>query len=284
MIKTYFIGVLSKETGTHLSSLFAHRSAEQCSVIFDLCKGRDRSVVVDDQGGLQKTLSVENSFKRSSVTTKETTLAAIEELYYRLPRLLKHRTEWSTEKEKSFPTCIRLTVRSVDPEQNGNKNQRRPVSTKSKQTYIDGQVLLKNVDAVEKQASVLRQAIRPLLNSLVFAASQGCINITRINVALTGFQDVAAPSPTKRIANTVSSQNQHQSATRTKISSPAWTVQTATSTIRQPHSGVHVDVLNALPPDIAAEVRSGLHLGPQRTSFQKRTRIDQFFTSRKKSK
>ena len=260
-------------------------SAEQCSVIFDLCRGVDTNIVVDDQGGLQKTLSVENSFRRGSVTTKEKTMEVIEDLYHRLPRLLKNRTEWSSEKQKAFPTSIRLTVRSVEPEGKGDQ-RRRPTSTKSKQTCIDGKVLLRNQDSVEKQGDFLRQSIVPLLNSLVFASS-GDIDITRINVALTGFQDVAAASSPKAIETRLSPTHhrlsQRSTATRPKTISRELSAKTVPQSKIQPSDGwFDADVLRALPPDIAAEVRSGLH-SSQRSARGKRARIDQFFTSSKKA-
>lgn len=259
-------------------------SAEQCSSIFDLCRGQDRSTVVDDQGGLQKTLSVENSFKRGSLTKKEKILEVMEDLYRRLPRLLKNRTEWSSEKEKSYPTSIRLTVRSVDPVRKGD-NRRRPFSTTSKQTTFDGKMLLNAGDNVEKRASVLRLSVRPLLDSLVLHASNSnCIDVTKINVALTGFQDVAATSP--KAAKNPSSQSQiapSYAPAKARHSNRIYPPPASKLKTHSFENEFDADVLNALPPDIAAEVRNGLHSRKQQKApVKKRSRIDQFFASKKK--
>jgi hypothetical protein len=94
-----------------------------CDRLLDLCRGIDHTVVVDDEGGPPKTLSVENSFRRGTTTTMTigvgSTLPAqwhdklLGDLYRRLPRLFDDRTAWSTHPELAYPTTIRLTVRLV---------------------------------------------------------------------------------------------------------------------------------------------------------------------------
>lgn len=157
--------------------------------IFDLCRGVDNSSVVDDEGGIPKTLSVENSFRRGTVKSEEKVLAHMEDLHLRLPRLLHNRTSWSTNPELSFPTIIRLTVRLVD--HTIGEKRRRPFATTSAQRPFDGKALLAagNLDdGSSKQSDLLRQAIAPLLQKLLL--SRGDINLTRVNVALSGFMDV----------------------------------------------------------------------------------------------
>ena len=108
------------------------------------------------------------------------------DLYNRLPRLFEDRTSWSPCKDLAFPKTIRLTVRIVDE----NSNRRRPFITKSQQRAFGGQVFLKSVSAREK---LLQEAVSPLLQSLLF--SETSINLTRVNIALTNFQDtVSSPA------------------------------------------------------------------------------------------
>jgi len=213
----------------------------------------------------------------------------MEDLYQRLPRLLNNRTEWSTDKAKAFPTSIRLTVRLVDPERKGD-NRRRPFSTKSKQTSFDGKLLLSNAESAETQTTVLRKSIRPLLESLVSGSTSNNIDITRINVALTGFQDVVATgSPKDATKSSLDHSNQPlQSSSQSKAaisnlkpqSTAPRKVQSFKSNVRI-SDDIDAEVLSALPPDIAAEVRSGLHSSKHQRPAPKRTRIDQFFSSKK---
>lgn len=162
----------------------------QCDHFINLCRGFDDSPVLDDGGGLQKTLSVENSFRRGSVRSKEAVLAALESLYRRLPRLFKKRIEWSNLPERAYPKTIRVTARSMTQDSARSGSRRRPFVTHSQQAAFDGVSLLR-VDA-EKQASILREAVKPLVQSLVY--SKRDVNLTRLNIALCNFQDIPTSS------------------------------------------------------------------------------------------
>lgn len=106
----------------------------------------------------------------------------MEDLYRRLPRLLQNRTSWSTRPDCAFPTVIRLTVRLVDPT---HRQHRRPFRTTSAQRPIDGRALF--MAAITEQNSILKKEVHPLMEKLL---SREEVNVTRVNVALSGFQDI----------------------------------------------------------------------------------------------
>lgn len=163
-------------------------SADLCSTLVELCSGQDESCIVDDQGCLQKTLSVENSFRRGTIRTKESVINVMEDLYRRLPRLLKDRTAWSIDPSRAYPTTIRLTVRSVVE----GDVRRRPFETHSQQIAFDGRPLVSETLNEKDAAEFLRRFLAPLLKSLVL--SSGDINVTKLNIGVTNFQDIPASS------------------------------------------------------------------------------------------
>ena len=89
-------------------------SEQQCDIILGNCRGLDKTRVVDDQGGLPKTVSCENSFRRGTLCSMKGVWVALGQLFDRLPRLLKDRTSWSKRPDSAYPLTIRLTVRVVD--------------------------------------------------------------------------------------------------------------------------------------------------------------------------
>ena len=120
------------------------------------------------------------------------------DLFVRLPLLLRDRASWSCNHSKAYPTTIRLTVRLVDNNLTNNnttanrkKRRRRPFVTNSKQAPINGKRLLEEKDS-KVLIQILKQSISPLLNSLLSGSED--INITRMNIALTNFQDITATS------------------------------------------------------------------------------------------
>jgi hypothetical protein len=172
------------------------------------CRGIDISTVEDDQGGLPKTVSVENSFKRGSVLTQVRVCQAMEELYNRLPRLLHERAGWSTASTKSpaalsssplslsleprpppdYPTTIRLTARIVVKDLSAlqsptGRSRRRPFMTHSKQVAFDGEAFM---NEISQPAAFLRRCVNPLLRDLVFKSTD--IDVTRLNIAVTNFR------------------------------------------------------------------------------------------------
>jgi hypothetical protein len=160
----------------------------QCDLLIQRCRGLDTTEVVDDEGGLPKTVSVENSFRQSTIRSLELVWRALEDLFVRLPRLLQDRTSWSLDPDHAFPTTIRFTIRMVDPSLL-HKRRRRPYVTRSKQSPFNGKAFLKQDKNEEQQSVTLKRCITPLLRQLLSDAMD--INVTRMNIAVTNFQDVA---------------------------------------------------------------------------------------------
>jgi hypothetical protein len=231
----------------------------------------------------------------------------MEDLYERLPRLLKERAQWSHAPVKAYPTTIRLTVRSVIKAGSSmnqlaslQKTRRRPFVTHSKQMAVDGQALMALED-VNGKRNFLRRIVAPLMRTLLPSAEE--INVTRINVATTNFQDVllVVPTPhstvrpsnfrltqsptcldgspnlsgTTKVAAAVSVTN--DASGRREFISPSKLNNRMTKLRRADSEPLVVDpaVLAELPEDIAAEVRRAY---PQmKVASTKRKRIDQFF-------
>ena len=101
-------------------------------LIWNRCHGIDAWSIIDDNGELAKTVSVEDSFVRGSITTKDQILSKLEHLYTRLLRLLKERRDESLSQEHSFPRGIRLSLRIVE-DKLSVQHKRRPFKTHSKQ-------------------------------------------------------------------------------------------------------------------------------------------------------
>jgi hypothetical protein len=271
----------------------------------------DDSPVVDDNGGLPKTVSVENSFRRGTILTQRAVNDAMEDLYERLPRLLKERALWSQATAKAYPTTIRLTVRSVINTKTGSsmsqqanlqRTRRRPFVTHSKQMAVDGQAFMA-LEGVNSKRSFLRRIVAPLVRTLLPSAEQ--INVTRINIAVTKFQDLLLVAPTPHAAGTVRQSNfrlmqspvcldgspnlsgvtkvaaatatKHVSDRRESIS-PSKRPPRLSKLRHADSEPLVVDpaVLAELPADIAAEVRRA-YPKMKVASSTKRKRIDQFF-------
>jgi hypothetical protein len=147
-------------------------------------------MIEDDQGGPPKTVSVENSFRRGSTRTLDAVWAALDELFVRLPRLLKDRKSWSPLPQSAYPRTIRLSLRMVDASLRNRK--RRPFQTTSKQAPFDGNSLMREQD-LHKQSDLLKRSVFPLVHQLVEAHHGEEIDVTRINIAVTNFQDIPAP-------------------------------------------------------------------------------------------
>jgi hypothetical protein len=174
------------------------RSTDHCNEILDLCNGIDNSLIVDDDGTLQKSLSVENSLRRGTIRTKDQVLHVMEDLYRRLPLLLKDRKEWSEHPSLAYPTVIRVTARSsFDPIGKGRRD--RSFITRSQQAKFEGgRAICNDGLTASEAAAILRQHVAPLLQSLLFTSQT--INVTRLNICVTSFQDInIIPSNQKRL-------------------------------------------------------------------------------------
>jgi hypothetical protein len=252
VVRFFSLFIFFSYTSQQLISSLPVRRA--CDRLLDLCRGIDHSVIVDDEGGPPKTLSVENSFRRGTTTTNGYATPAqvhdelLRDLYRRLPRLFDDRTAWSTHPESAYPTTIRLTVRLVVAktvvEPHNSQRSCRTTTTKTMQQPFNGQTFLKCASAPERE-QLLRRAVTPLLHSLLFSHREANkktastnFDVTRINIALTNFQDVvvlgsSSPSPRRR------SQQQQPKSSRF-VASPAGatkTTTTATTGSYQPTQG-----------------------------------------------
>ena len=190
-------------------------SEEHCDFLLQRCQGLDTTEIIDDEGGLSKTLSVENSFRRGTVRDMNSVWRGLDDLFLRLPKLLQDRTSWALDPDRAFPTTIRLTMRMVDPHL---MHKRRPYVTRSKQAIINGKALIKEKD-LQNQSLLLKNQVTPLLRQLLSTSEAKDINVTRMNIAVTNFQDVTVHSP-----QNVSRQGSLFSATKKRRVSPNETV------------------------------------------------------------
>ena len=238
-------------------------------------------------------MSVENSFRRNTMRTEAAVWQALRDLFRRLPRLLDDRCDSS----QSFPNTIRLTATVVDR----SIQKKRPFVTRSKQCSFDGKRLMMERDSTNKSEQ-LRKAVTPLVNYLVFGDVE--INVVRLNVAVTDFQDLleSSSSLTSPWAAFSVKGNEARAGKRQRTSwvSPARDVSSDALQKREslpsgfhdrafvsnhaakinlppekmPSSIKRIDpaVLAELPPDIQAEVCRTYN-----TQYPSKRTIDQFF-------
>jgi nucleotidyltransferase/DNA polymerase involved in DNA repair len=168
------------------SCLYRNENSGFCDLLINRCRGRDSARVFDDKGIPSKTISVEDSFKRGSVTSIEKVIQNIDPLITRILRLLDKRTEQSSMPKDSFPKVIRLTARVVDPSIN---NIHRPFRNVSKQTKFNGKAILEMKEIKEKE-DMLRKIVVALVT--VLNNIQDRLDVTRLNLAMTSFVDIHA--------------------------------------------------------------------------------------------
>jgi hypothetical protein len=168
---------------------FSFISERQGTLLLQKCQGIDHTEIIDDDGGLCKTVSVEDSFRRGSVTTRECLWEKVDELFDRLPRLLDERRASSKDQwHNAYPTTIRLTIRVVDESLKLSKTRRRPFITTSKQSPFQGKTLLSMASTKQRNA-LLQTAVEPLLNQLLLDVGKS-LDVTRVNLATTNFMDL----------------------------------------------------------------------------------------------
>jgi hypothetical protein len=166
-----------------------------CHNILEKCRGIDKSIIEDDSGELPKTLSVENSFRRGTMTTEKSLVQSMESLYSRMTRLVQQRVadELNSNAKRvekipfcQYPTVVRVTIRFA-PKEIDLRNGRRFGVTRSRQESFDS-LRLMNESIPEKQVLLLRQAVTPLLIFCVNTYGSGeSLNVTRLNIALSNF-------------------------------------------------------------------------------------------------
>lgn len=160
--------------------------------MLDRCRGLDTDLLVDDEGGATKTVSVEDSFRRGTVKSIDKVWDLLNALFIRLPQLLQDRAIWSSNPKLAYPSTLRLTMRLVD--QSLAVGKRRPFVTRSKQISINGKALIQTTDTA-KQASLLSAWVTPLVRSMLVTERNTLeLDLTRMNLAVTNFFDVASKS------------------------------------------------------------------------------------------
>lgn len=171
------------------------KARQRAITLLQNCCGIDESPIVDDDGGLPKTVSVENSFRRGSLCSAEGLQTALEDLCRRLPRLLQDRRQWSKSLRPendslAYPTTISLTLRKVVDSARTRVDSKRPFRTESRQCPLLNGSKLVHTDLSSAQ-TILRAASRVLLESFLRTMmNDGGINVTRVNLSVTNFRDL----------------------------------------------------------------------------------------------
>jgi hypothetical protein len=233
-------------------------SEEQARILLQKCQGLDTTRVEDDSGGLAKTVSVENSFRRGTVITQKGVLESAKDVCRRLPDLVQERVSLSHNPDSAYPTTLRLTVRMVDQLSASpplaRDERRRPFETTSKQTGLDGKCLMALDD--HEKISYLYRRVSPLLKALIL--DQPCYDLTRLNLAVANFHDLVGQPP--------------------KIT-PKGSGRRMDAGVDLRGADIDPTVLDELPPYVAAEVRREFM-----PKTLKKRRINEFFTVKPKRK
>lgn len=256
-----------------------HGSSDLSRSIFNKCRGIDDTQVVDDGGRPSHTVSVENSFRRGSVLTVDAIKVGMQDLYHRLPRLLQHR--WSIVTD--YPKTVRLTVRYVDREKSPVGKHRRPFVTKSQQTAIPGKRLYA-APTVETQGAILQSMVMPLFRSMLLCIK---LDVTRINIALADFQPIlSAPMEVLRSVraqcSTVIPEPHDSERGRVPFSFPS------KRPLLRNEETLHLDrchdasVQQPVVSESNTDIAGGIGKSISTRKASKRSRIDHFFTPRRK--
>eukprot|EP00977_Amphora_coffeiformis_P001541 scaffold296_cov102-Amphora_coffeaeformis.AAC.29 len=277
-------------------------SQDQARALLLKCVGIDETPVEDDAGGLPKTVSVENSFRRGTVTSREAVVDAANDVCTRLPVLVHERIAISNNPLLAFPTTLRLTVRlliepSVSDTKRTQQGRRRPFETFSRQTAFPGQKLLSMEDS--EKPKFLFNEMSPMLRTLV--VDRPSFDVTRFNLAVANFHDLEGGSgrlatPSKQQQTVLSQPASVAKSSQTQLSVCRQTmipshnpckgrVSAVAKRIPPPDEGslrasdIDPAVLEELPPDIRAQIRRSFAVTP---ASRKKTRIDDFFVPKKK--
>jgi hypothetical protein len=201
--------------------------------------------------------------------SSEAVWKALEGMFVRLPKLLDERLASSNQPALAYPTTIRLTTRFVDP--GLAQQRRRPFRTQSKQCPFNGKIYLTISDDA-KRRNMLKKTVEPLVRSLVFEnPALKDINVTRINLAATNFQDLQSESA--HSALDFAKSNACSFAMQSPLSAKRY--RKSSELLSTQHDVIDPSVLSELPSDIAAEVKL---MYPSPAKKEKTNRpIDSFF-------
>ena len=246
-------------------------------------------------------MSVENSFRRGTVTSREAVMDAVNDVCRRLPDLLHERTVISNNPSLAFPTTLRLTVRLLidNDSKRAKHGRRRPFETFSRQTTFSGQKML-GMDDSEKRKFLFSEMF-PMVRALIL--DRPFFDVTRLNLGVTNFHDLEAGSNKSAIVSNQKQSIPSQSVSCAKSSQtqlPVSLFSQAMNSSRTPSkelvsvvakrspppdevklraSDIDPAVLEELPPDIRAQIRRSFAVTP---ASRKKTRIDDFFLPKKK--
>jgi hypothetical protein len=172
--------------------LFLLDSELQCDTLLERCRGFDSLRVIDDEGGATRTVSVEDSFRRGTVKFIVVVWKNLDSFFVRLLQLLSDRLAYSPNPKLAYPSTLRLTVRLLDP---SLQHLRRPYVTRSKQVGIQGEMLMSEAANEGGQVLLLKQWVTPLVEHMFVDHRDAVeLDVTRMNLAVTNFADVASRS------------------------------------------------------------------------------------------
>jgi len=169
------------------SCLERDKDGSLCDLLINRCKGVDTLAIIDDGGGINKQVSVEDSFIRGSLTSMDGVIQNLNLLFVRILRLLDKRKKSSQKPHEAYPRVLRLTARIVDR----SVTSRRPFRNISKQAAINGNLLMEMQDR-EERIDFLKKHTIPLLNILQNVTDG--LNVTRLNLASASFADIGLSS------------------------------------------------------------------------------------------
>eukprot|EP00979_Chaetoceros_neogracilis_P012978 scaffold3588_cov244-Chaetoceros_neogracile.AAC.2 len=165
------------------SCMTRDKDGSLCDLLTNRCRGIDTLAIIDDGGGINKTVSVEDSFIRGSLTSMDGVLQNLSKLFVRILRLLDKRKKSSQSPHDAYPRVLRLTARIVDR----SVTSRRPFRNISKQVSFNGKALMESQDGDER-VNILKNHAIPLLHILK-EVTDG-LNVTRLNLATASFADI----------------------------------------------------------------------------------------------
>mmetsp|Transcript_32120 Transcript_32120/g.96247 ORF Transcript_32120/g.96247 Transcript_32120/m.96247 type:complete len:356 (+) Transcript_32120:1304-2371(+) len=175
---------------TIVEALSRQDTKSSCGLLSDVllqrCYGIDPALVVDDDGGLPKTVSVEESFRRGTCTERRLVELALHDLFVRLSKLLDERKLNSVLPNHAYPRSLRVSVRLVDK----SLKVKRPFVSSSKQCSFNGNSLLRMNDR-DQRVKFLWKVVSPLLGSLLPEGASQPVDLTKLNIAATNFGDVS---------------------------------------------------------------------------------------------
>jgi DNA polymerase iota len=156
--------------------------------LFDLlsnrCRGIDTMRIEDDDGGLTKTVSVEETFIRGSLLSLEEVKRNLDILYTRILRLLDLRRDASPMRMYAYPTSLRLSVRIVDKSMCAGT---RPFRIISKQVDFDGKELMCTKEYSDR-LEILNRSISKVFHILSDLRIE--LDVTKLNIAALNFADI----------------------------------------------------------------------------------------------